>query len=167
MDFKNDTRHMVDVLFVLTLFFVFALSALTLVVLGANVYRTTVNNMNHNFDSRTAYAYVTQKLRQSDYSGAISISTIGDREACVMTEEVNGTVYCTYLYEYDGSLYELLARADIDMEPSEGTPIIGVNAFDIEEIKDNLYRFNIITEENDDISFSISTHSKAGGASNE
>ena len=37
MEFGGEKKHMVDILFVLTLFFVFALSALTLVILGANI----------------------------------------------------------------------------------------------------------------------------------
>lgn len=39
MNVKQEKNHIVDVLFVLALFVVFTLSALVLVILGANVYR--------------------------------------------------------------------------------------------------------------------------------
>lgn len=163
MDFKNDNRHMVDVLFVLTLFFVFALSALTLVILGANVYRTTVDHMDSHFNTRTSYAYISQKLRQSDIDDCIYVSTFGDSPACVMTEEVNGSVFNTYLYEYDGYLYELLTRADMNMEPSAGTKIMEISSLDIEQISDSLYKFKLKTAE-DDIVLYFGSHSGTGGS---
>ena len=58
MNNKNDNRHMVDILFVIALFCVFALSALMLVIIGSNVYKKTVTNMDNNFDSRTSFSYI-------------------------------------------------------------------------------------------------------------
>ena len=52
MNQRNENKHMVDVLFVIILFCVFAVSALILVMIGANVYKKTVNDMDSNFNSR-------------------------------------------------------------------------------------------------------------------
>ena len=57
MHFKNENRHMVDVLFVLSLFCVFAFSALMLVIIGADVYKKTAAHMDTNYASRISYAY--------------------------------------------------------------------------------------------------------------
>ena len=167
MDFKNENRHMVDVLFVITLFFVFALSALTLVILGANVYKRTVDHMDTSFNSRTSYAYVTQKLRQNDEAGTITVSTLDDTDAVVMTETVNDTIYNTYLYEYDGYLCELLARADMDMSPNDGTKIIALDSFSIEKLNDSLYSFEICPAGGDEFQIMVNLHSYAGGKDNE
>lgn len=158
MDFKGEKKHMVDILFVLTLFFVFALSALTLVVLGANVYRSTVNHMDENFTDRTSYAYVTQKLRQNDEAGVVSVSEFGGQNACVITQEINNTVYNTYIYEYDGYLCELLSRADMEMEPGAGTRIFEVEEFKIEQIKDQLYKVNLAFVDGKTMQLYISSH---------
>jgi len=93
MDFKNENRHMVDVLFVITLFFVFALSTLTLVILGANVYKRTVDHMDTSFNARTSYAYLSQKLRQNDEVDTIELSDLDGINAIIMTNMVNDTVY--------------------------------------------------------------------------
>ena len=162
MNNKNENRHMIDVLFVLTLFFVFALSTLTLVILGANVYRSTVNHMSENFTDRTSYAYITQKLRQEDESGSISIGDIEGIPACIMTNEVNGAIYNTYLYEYDGYLYELLARADLHMKATDGTPILPLEKFNIDKANDNLFKITINTENSEDFSMYISSHTEGG-----
>ena len=52
--FGAQKGHVVDFLFTLALFCVFAASALMVVVIGANVYRQTVRGMDSNYDSRTS-----------------------------------------------------------------------------------------------------------------
>ncbi len=158
MDFKGDRKHMVDILFVLTLFFVFALSALTLVVLGANVYRSTVDHMDESFTDRTSYAYITQKLRQNDEAGALSFADFGGHDACVFTQEINNTIYNTYIYEYDGYLCELLARADMDMEPAAGTRILELDSFEITPVTPKLSRVDLSFADGKSMQVYVSSH---------
>lgn len=163
MNFKHENHHMVDVLFVLTLFFVFALSALTLVVLGASVYRNSVDYMDASFQNRTSYAYVTQKIRQADHDGSITCGTFDGAAAVILTDEIGDTLYNTYLYEYDGYLCELLTRADLEMKAKSGTKITPIKEFDIKEISDDLYKFEITSTNDENYSLLISTHSETGG----
>ena len=60
--FGAQKGHVVDFLFTLALFCVFAASALMVVVIGANVYRQTVRGMDSNYDSRTSLTYLTEKV---------------------------------------------------------------------------------------------------------
>ena len=162
---RTENRHMVDVLFVLTLFFVFALSSLTLVILGANVYRSTVNHMSQNFTDRTTYAYITQKIRQSDEtSSTISISEFGDSDCIVISTAVRDTLYNTYLYEYDGYLRELLCRADLDLDPSSGAKISELTDMVIENKSDGLYEITLTfpTEDIETMYININTNHSGG-----
>ena len=158
MELNGERKHMVDILFVLTLFFVFALSALTLVVLGANVYRSTVDHMDESFTDRTSYAYVTQKLRQNDEAGALSLAEFGGCDACVFTQEINNTIYKTYIYEYDGYLCELLARADMEMEPGAGTRILELKSFEVTEVTPKLSRIDLQFEDGKSMQVYVSSH---------
>lgn len=177
MNFSKENRHMIDVLFVLTLFFVFALSSLTLVILGANVYRSSVDHMSQNFTDRTSYAYITQKIRQGDDlsdiftnyndNGAISIGQIGDTKCCIIRSEVKDIPYTTYLYEYNGYLCELFARSDLDMSESDGTEILKLDHFDIENVNPKLIKVYIGTTDGDEMTLFISTHASSGGDLNE
>lgn len=72
MDLKNARKHSTDILFVLLLFLVFTSSALAVILLGAKVYQNTASRMESNYTVRTALAYVTEKIRHADESGAIS-----------------------------------------------------------------------------------------------
>ena len=74
MNDKTQEKHfIVDILFVLALFGVFAVSALSLVTIGADVYQHTVEDMSVNYDSRTAVSYIMEKVRQSDTADSISL----------------------------------------------------------------------------------------------
>lgn len=167
MNFNSENKHMVDVLFVLTLFFVFALSSLTLVILGANVYRTTVDHMSNNFNTRTSYAFVTQKFRQQDNEGMVTIGEFDGHEAVILSEAVGGTLYNTYLYESDGYLCELLARADVNLGADSGSKVIKINDYSVKKINDKLYQFSIDPVEGEKVSIYISTHTSSGGGQNE
>ncbi len=143
MNNKNDNRHMVDILFVIALFCVFALSALMLVIIGSNVYKKTVTNMDNNFDSRTSFSYITEKVRQNDAYNAISIVPFGDTGAICISENHNNINYVTYLYQHESNLCELNTRADIPASPAMGTKILPIEDFNIQAINDSLYCANI------------------------
>ena len=71
---RNPARkHSTDILFVLVLFLVFTSSALAVILLGARVYQSTSSRMESNYNVRTALAYVSEKIRQNDESGAVSL----------------------------------------------------------------------------------------------
>ena len=162
MNHKEEKRHVVDVLFVLALFCVFAISALMLVTIGANVYQKTVNNMDTNYSSRTAFSYVTEKIRQNDETQTISIGTLEGRPAIILTQEIDDRQFNTYLYEYEGYLTELFTSADLNLGGDilkAGHQLIPLKDFVITEINPSLYRFILSTTKEQSVSLYISTQS--------
>ena len=65
--------------------------------------------------------------------------------ALVLTKEIKGVTYNTYIYDYDGNLMELFARSDLgSFYPQSGQRILEVDSFDIEEVSDGLFRADVI-----------------------
>lgn len=162
MKLKQENRHIVDVLFVLALFCVFAISALMLLIIGANVYQKTINDMDANYNSRTAFSYITEKIRQNDTSSAVSIGTLEGHPALILSQEVDGKLYNTYLYEYDGYLTELFTGSTQDLGSNilkAGHPLFPLKDFDITKVDSSLYRFVLTTEESSPITLYIRTNS--------
>ena len=90
MNNRNQEKHfIVDILFVLALFGVFAVSALSLVTIGADVYQHTVEDMSVNYDSRTAVSYIMEKVRQMTVPVLLLINKIDltDQEKLVKLVE--------------------------------------------------------------------------------
>lgn len=163
MNHSNTRHHIVDILFVLALFSVFAVSALVLVTIGANVYQNTVQDMESNFDSRTAMAYLTEKIRQNDSTGAVSIGELEGVEALLLEQEIEGENYITYLYFHEGSLKELFIREGTDLVGSPlmaGQTIMPLSALKLEQVSPSLYSFEMTTSGGEVKNLLLSTHSR-------
>ena len=159
---KQENHHIVDVLFVLALFCVFAVSALILLLIGANVYQKTVNDMDANYNGRTAVSYITEKIRQNDSDSAVSVGTLMGKPSIILSQEVDGKVYQTYLYEYDGYLTELFTDPSLNLGDNilkAGHPLFPITDFTVTETTPSLYHFVLTTKDTQSIHLYISTNS--------
>lgn len=159
MNRKSENKHIVDILFVLALFCLFAIYAILLIIVGARVYQKTIDGMNSNYNARTPFSYVTEKIRQSDRKDTFELGKIGDCEALIIHENVADKDYSTYIYAYDGWLKELIMAKDATLSPDAGQNIISVSDFSIQKKSDNLYQITITNADNEEYSFIISTKS--------
>ena len=141
--FKNPRKHTVDILFVITLFAVFAISVMTLTGVGARVYESIVNRMDESFNSRTAFTYISNKVHQSDADGNVTLGEFGGVEALIISEEIDNITYNTYLYYYDGYLKELFTRAGQNFDPKYGDDILALEGFEVAKLTPSLIKFEI------------------------
>ena len=158
----NDSRHIVDILFVIALFSTFALSAIFLISIGSKIYSRTMESMSRNFHSRTASAYIIEKIHQSDEAGSISIGQFENSPAVIISSTHNDKKYLTYIYEYENTLKELTVRENVSLSPEAGQNIIDVNSFRPEMVNDNLIHCFLKMKDDENYDFYISLHT--GGA---
>lgn len=141
---RYENKHMVDILFVLALFVVFAISALMLVILGADVYKKTVTSMDKNFEDRTATSYIVEKIRQADQADSIRVTDLGDGEdALCIVRRVGENEYHTLLYVYDHSLCELSTRGDATPVPEYGTKLFSLDNLTITKESEHLFTVTV------------------------
>lgn len=159
MNLLKRDRSIVDVIFMITVFGVFMLSALFVVLFGAKIYKRTAHDMSVNFSSRTALAYVSEKLHQHDRKNGVEIMEDENGPVLKLSQFVNSDEYCTYLYEHEGMLKELTVRGDVDLVRSAGKNILKLNSFRSTKISDSLYRFNIEDDEGNKTEFYVSLYS--------
>lgn len=145
MRFRVKQRHMIDFLFPVALFFVFALSALTVILLATRIYQSTTENSSLNYTSRTSLSYISEKIHQHD-SGTISLGTFDGCDALVLGQEMNGTAYYTYIYSYQNELKEIFLKDGARTNASAGQTILKVQDFSIEQVTDDLFSFQCTDE---------------------
>ena len=118
----------------LFLFACFSICVLSVLLIGADLYRTQTERDITDYRRRTVSQYITTRIRQSDSYDACFV---GDFEtaapqstgnAFFSTETIDGKVYYTCMYCHDGYLYELFAAADVPPDFSAGEPIIPVKS---------------------------------------
>lgn len=144
MRFQHRHRHVIDLVFPIALFFVFAASALIVITLAANVYGNTTDTLRINDESRTALSYVSEKIRQSDAQGGMEIVDVEQTQCLVMSSEYNGVSYSTYIYEYGGKLKELFIRNDAPVSLESGMDITEISSLSINKRPGNLYQFVVV-----------------------
>ena len=140
---RIENKHIIDTLFVLTLFAVFALCSMLLIAFGANIYQKTVSNYEEHFNITTSVAYITEKLRQGDDSNAIDMISFGDGNAFRILSTYNDTDYYTYIYMDDGYLKELYAKADKTLSPRAGKKLLPINSFKLTKDEYGVFTYTI------------------------
>ena len=115
-------------LMALVLFAVFAVCVLTVLLTGADVYKRLVERDRDSYDRRTAVSYLTTRVRQADRLEAVELQEFGGVQALVLSEEIEGADYATWIYCYDGYIRELFAAADSGLMPDAGDKVLEAEA---------------------------------------
>lgn len=123
--------HLIDLLFTLSLFCLFTAAAFIVVIIGSNVYKSTAAHMEENYSTRTALSYVTEKIRQHDRSGGVSLVETDPGNMLILTDMLDEGTYRTYIYSCDGYLCELVIRDGTEFSKELGEKIIKVDSFSI------------------------------------
>ena len=114
---------------VLLVFGLFAVTSLLLVMIGANVYKSTVRQTDLNGEMRSSLNYVVNKVRANDVKDGVSVEKIDGYDVIVLKRSYDGEPYYTYLYCDAGILKELFVDASYGFHPDEGDEVVAVHGF--------------------------------------
>ena len=124
---KKAIQHHFDGLAALLLFGVFAVCVLAVLLTGADAYRRLTLRDQAAFDRRSCTQYIATKVRQADTAGNVAVTEIGGVQALVMDADQE---YVTYLYSYDGWLWELYTWCGEPPVPGDGQQLLEVERVD-------------------------------------
>ena len=133
MRFRQSDKHVIDVIFPLAILFVFAASALLVLLLSAHTYADQTTQTESNYEASTPLSYITEKVRQNDENGNISIEELDGISCLALHGTSEDMTYTTYLYAYDGWLKELQVRDDTTASLDAGKDVIEVQDFQVED----------------------------------
>ena len=114
--------------FIFLLLAIFAISAIFLTALSAQVYRDTVEVSGRNNAARIAAAVVRGAVYGED-SGNASVRDEGGVPVLTFTENYDGEIYLRRLYCAAGSLRESLMSADAEFDPESGEELMDMASF--------------------------------------
>lgn len=155
----RNSKHLMDLLFTVALLGVFAVTALMVVIMGANVYKKTVERMDEGFALRTSISYISQKVRQNDVQNAVSIGEVEGAQALVLSQTVGGQVYQTWIYYDSGALREVFVKAGSEVKASDGQPIVELGGFVIAEAPNGMHTFTMIDNNQNELSVTVGQRS--------
>ena len=118
-------------LMALLLFVILAVCVLAVLLTGADVYKRIVDRDQASYDQRTAFSFLTTKVRQADRMEAVSVrryeQVSGESTGCdilVIAEDIDGDRYETWIYCYDGYIRELFMAAESALPLEAGDKIL-------------------------------------------
>ena len=127
---NTHTGHGMQGVFVFVLLGLFALMSTLMVLLGAQMYRGTVQNAAANNENRLLGAYVRSMVRAEDAAQAVVVEDHDGAPALALYEDIDGDAYVTWLYLYEGQLRELFTDVGYGFNPDSGVVVAPANSFE-------------------------------------
>lgn len=161
MRFQSRKNHVIDILFPISLYFVFAVSALTVLLLATNVYQTSTEHSALNYNAETTLSYLVEKIHQNDAADSVSIGTFDDHQALILKQQYNDTQYLTYIYVNDNNLMELYTKAGSTVSADAGKIILPLKSLDMEMTDSHTLHFTCTDMQNNTLSSYVQIHSES------
>lgn len=147
--------------FPLTLFGIILLAVLILVTVGTRVYKIVVEAQADSDGRRAGLSYLSARVRAADVENSVVLGEGPEGTALVLLEEdVDGSVYETRIYLYEGWIMEEYTVAGAEFSPSDAVAVSKTNSFAPVFIKDNLLE---ITTDQGVVKAALRTDNTTGG----
>ena len=142
MKIRSEKSHSSDFLFPLILFFVFAILALFVILMSANVYAKITDESALSSSSSIAVSYVSQKIKNCGSEAKVSVRDEDGISCVVIEQQISGQNFCTYIYEHEGYVKELFAHEAVALIPAAGQKIVESSGFYAELLSDKLLKIS-------------------------
>ena len=119
---------------------VFGATLLLSLATGAGVYRRVESRVEESSQARVSLSYITARIHAYDQAGMVETGSYGDGGAVFLYQEIDGALYETILYVYDGNLMEMLCEKDQEMGPEFGETVSPAQDLTVEEPREGLLR---------------------------
>lgn len=119
---KKTASHSTDIIFVLGLICLFGVCSLVSVLFGGRVYKNIVETSTYTAQRRTAFSYLSNKIRSADGQN-IQLAEENGLQVLRLTEKLESGEYQTYFYYFDGAVRELTLAEGDAFAPSAGETV--------------------------------------------
>lgn len=154
--------RMLNIVFVLLLFCAFALMMLMTLLSGAGVYQSVHENMEHQYEERTALAYLEAKLHHYDSVGAVQLEPFADTTALAFYEDVDDVRYKTLIYYHEGYIKELFFETGLLFQPEDGQRVLPASDLQFDWAAPNLLQLTCSTKDHTNAVLLVYLHSGEG-----
>ncbi|WP_312700069.1 DUF4860 domain-containing protein [Sedimentibacter sp.] len=138
---NHNKQSSFQLIFIMLLFLIIVVMSVMIILHGQKIYESINEDRSYNYEKRVSLSYIANKVRQADRENSIRIENSGDIQSLVIRELYDGDYYETWIYFYNGGLYELFAGEGIPFNPDDGMKIMDVDSFSIERLNNKLYKF--------------------------
>ncbi|PHV70468.1 hypothetical protein CS063_10285 [Sporanaerobium hydrogeniformans] len=150
-----------ETLLMLTILLLFVSTSFIVVKVGADVYKKIVQDMESHFERSTPLLYIATKIRQNDQVGKIELEQKEGQNVLVITEDLEGTRYETWIYNYEGALYEAFIEKGTTIKLSDGMRIMEIHDLKMQQLENQMLNIVVKDKESKELELSLCLKSKA------
>lgn len=148
---SNSAQSMksMELVFSMLLFLVFVLSAVFTILIGSRVYENIRARNDASFYSDTALGYITNKVRQTDSAGSVTVQEVDGVSVLLLYSGTEETPCETWIYTANGQLQELFTLTGSGLGVGDGLSIMECQdvSFSLEETDNGaLLNINLSTD---------------------
>lgn len=147
MEGRRSRGWIINLICIISILGVFAVSGLMLVNVGVRVYKDISLSNLENFKLRTSLSFVETRLRQSDIKGGISLGDKDGVPVLILDETADGIEYETLIYFCKGILYEIYQEKGLEYGLNDGQEITAIAGFHMEMEEQGLLRCTAVNED--------------------
>ena len=133
----RSNKFQINIETVASLFLLIVLSSLViiLIALTGQSYKNISLSAEKSSNERTAYSFISTKIRQSDTSGNIKVVMAPWNDtALVISNIYDSKTYENWIFYYDGALREVLIPKETKIDPSACEPICDVEKLELSQL---------------------------------
>ena len=146
MENNRGNYKYINYIFSFSLVLTFAILMSILIYSGANSYKNVKKYTDVSFNSSTALGYVVNKLHGNDING-VEIGSVDGNDYIGLNYGLSG--YVTYVYCYEGKLYECLANSDSGITLGMGEVICEMTDMEVVEKEEGLLHIILRNDEDE------------------
>lgn len=119
----------IETISVMLLLVLFAFVVFMVIEAGTNAFGSITDDKQATMSARVAFSYISMKVKQNDVNGAVSVqeTKFGD------TLKIDTERFSTYIFFYDGGLYECFTWLDKDPSIEAANKITSLSSFSLSE----------------------------------
>ena len=155
-------KHFIDILFIILLIGIFALSSVMLTILGVKAYRSSAAD-DFAESTNTAALFFAQKIRQCEDKSTIKTEKLRDTRALTMETDSEKGAIKTWLFVYDGYLRELTSINSMSASPEFGQQILPMKAVDFIIKSNGLLQVTLTEKDNSTSDIKLYLYDNKGG----
>lgn len=157
---QGPDHRLISGLMVFLLLALFALFCTMLIMMGAQAYRGVVDAAETNANKRILLNYPINKVRMNDDAAHIRVEDIDGTPVLVLEQDLDGDIYLTRVYCYDGALSETFMYEEDEFALEDGEPLARAESF-TPKVEDGLFSFDVVAPDGSVLSGRWALRSKA------
>ncbi len=142
---KKKGYSLIEMVLVMLLLIFVAFYVFSLTETGSTAYLRLTDRQQETADLRVGLSYIDVKLKSNDSSGQVMIEPdpFSGQPALLINQSFGTESYCTWIYVYEGTLYELFMREGASISPLLGNKIAQAGRLELEMVDAQLLQVTL------------------------